>query len=426
MARRRKMDPERKAFINSLLEHYQPKDAQDIQDMLKDLLGETLQGMLEAEMDDHLGYSKYDYKNKETDDSRNGYSPKTVTSSMGTIDLDIPRDRKGDFEPQIVKKNQTDISNIEDQVLSMYAKGMTTRDISAHLKDVYGVDASAEMISHMTDRILPIAKEWQNRPLERKYAIVFMDAVHFHVREDNRTVKKAVYVAIGVKLNGKREVLGMWVGGNESAKYWLSVLNEIKNRGVEDIMIVSVDGLTGFGDAIHAVFPQAEIQRCIVHQIRYSTKFIYYKDLKQFTDDLKKRRLVVKVTSFAYKKGIPEDSSGNGGGFVFDCRAVNNPGKYERYKPFTGLDEPVVRFLEEDGEIAVFLEHVYGLVDASVKRYMERGFTNLSVCFGCTGGQHRSVYSAQHLAEHLNKKFGVQVNLIHREQNIEQNFSAKQ
>ena len=281
MARRRKMDPERKAFINSLLEHYQPKDAQDIQDMLKDLLGETLQGMLEAEMDDHLGYSKYDYKNKETDDSRNGYSPKTVTSSMGTIDLDIPRDRKGDFEPQIVKKNQTDISNIEDQVLSMYAKGMTTRDISAHLKDVYGVDASAEMISHMTDRILPIAKEWQNRPLERKYAIVFMDAVHFHVREDNRTVKKAVYVAIGVKLNGKREVLGMWVGGNESAKYWLSVLNEIKNRGVEDIMIVSVDGLTGFGDAIHAVFPQAEIQRCIVHQIRYSTKFISYKDLKR-------------------------------------------------------------------------------------------------------------------------------------------------
>ena len=149
-------------------------------------------------------------------------------------------------------------------------------------------------------------------------------------------------------------------------------------------------------------------------------------ELKQFTDDLKKRRLVVKVTSFAYKKGIPEDSSGNGGGFVFDCRAVNNPGKYERYKPFTGLDEPVIRFLEEDGEIAVFLEHVYGLVDASVKRYMERGFTNLSVCFGCTGGQHRSVYSAQHLAEHLNKKFGVQVNLIHREQNIEQNFSAKQ
>ena len=148
-------------------------------------------------------------------------------------------------------------------------------------------------------------------------------------------------------------------------------------------------------------------------------------ELKQFTDDLQKSRLVVKVTSFAYKKGIPEDSTGNGGGFVFDCRAVNNPGKYERYKPFTGLDEPVIRFLEDDGEIAVFLEHAYALVDASVKRYMERGFTNLSVCFGCTGGQHRSVYSAQHLAEHLHKKFGVQVNLIHREQNIEQTFKAK-
>lgn len=287
MARQRKLSPERKAFINSLLEHYQPSDASDVQEMLKDLLGDTLQGMLEGEMDQKLGYSKYDYQNKDTDDSRNGYSKKTVTSSVGDIDLDIPRDRKGEFEPQIVKKNQTDISNIEDQVLSMYAKGMTTRDISAHLKSVYGVDASAEMISHMTDRILPIAKEWQNRPLEKKYAIVFMDAVHFHVRQDSQTIKKAVYVAIGIRLNGRKEVIGMWVGGNESAKYWLGVLNEIKNRGTEDIMIVSVDGLTGFGDAIGAVFPKAEIQRCIVHQVRYSTRFVNYKDLKPFVKDLK-------------------------------------------------------------------------------------------------------------------------------------------
>ena len=287
MARQRKLSPERKAFISSLLEHYQPSDASDVQEMLKDLLGDTLQGMLEGEMDQKLGYSKYDYQNKDTDDSRNGYSKKKVISSVGEIELDIPRDRKGEFEPQIVKKNQTDISNIEDQVLSMYAKGMTTRDISTHLKSVYGVDASAEMISHMTDRILPIAKEWQNRPLEKKYAIVFMDAVHFHVRQDSQTIKKAVYVAIGIRLNGRKEVLGMWVGGNESAKYWLGVLNEIKNRGVEDIMIVSVDGLTGFGDAIGAVFPKAEIQRCIVHQVRYSTKFVNYKDLKPFVKDLK-------------------------------------------------------------------------------------------------------------------------------------------
>lgn len=284
---RRKMDPEKRSFIKGLLEHYQPKDAQDVQNMLKDLLGETLQDMLESEMDEHLGYSKYDYRNKETEDSRNGYSAKTVTSSMGPIELDIPRDRNGEFEPQIVKKHQTDISTIEDQVLSMYAKGMTTRDISKHLQDVYGVDASAEMISHMTDRILPIAREWQNRPLERKYAIVYMDAVHFNVREDNRTVKKAVYVAIGIRVTGQKEVLGMWIGGNESAKYWLGVLNEIKNRGTEDIMIVSVDGLTGFVDAIQAVFPKAEGQRCIVHQIRYSTKFISYKDRKEFVKDLK-------------------------------------------------------------------------------------------------------------------------------------------
>lgn len=296
MARQRKLSPERKEFITSLLNHYNPKDANDVQEMLKDLLGDTLQGMLEAEMDEKLGYSKYDYKNKETDDSRNGYSKKTVTSSLGDIDLDIPRDRKGEFEPQAVRKNQTDISNIEDQVLSMYAKGMTTRDISSHLREVYGVEASAEMISHMTDRILPVAKEWQNRPLERKYAIVFMDAVHFHVREDNRVVKKAVYVAIGTRLDGTREVLGMWIGGNESAKYWLGVLNEIKNRGVEDIMIVSVDGLTGFGDAIGAVFPKAEIQRCIVHQIRYTTKFVSYKDIKPFMRDLK---LVYKASTEA-------------------------------------------------------------------------------------------------------------------------------
>ena len=287
MARQRKLSPERKDFLQKLLSAYQPEGAQDVQNMLKDLFGDTLQTLLEAEMDEHLGYSKYDYKNKDTDNSRNGYSKKTVTSTMGNIPLDIPRDRKGEFQPQAVKKNQTDVSNIEDQVLSMYAKGMTTRDITAHLKEIYGVDASAEMISRMTDRILPIAKEWQNRPLAKKYAIVFMDAVHFHVRQDAQIVKKAVYVAIGTRLDGYREVLGLWIGGNESAKYWVGVLNEIRNRGTEDIFIASVDGLTGFVDAIGAVYPAAEVQRCIVHQIRYTTKFVYYKDMKAFIQDLK-------------------------------------------------------------------------------------------------------------------------------------------
>ena len=287
MARVRKLSPERKEFIDSLLKHYNPKDAEDVQEMLKDLLGDTLQGMLESELDEHLGYSKYDYKEKETSNSRNGFSKKTVTSSMGEIDIDVPRDREGSFKPQAVKKHQTDVSNIEDQVLSMYAKGMSTRDISAHLENVYGVNASAEMISRMTDKILPIAKEWQNRPLEKKYAIVFMDAVHFNVRQDGAVVKKAVYICIGIRLSGVKEVLGMWVGGNESAKYWLGILNELKNRGVDDILIASVDGLTGFADAIAAVFPKTEVQRCIVHQIRYTTKFVSYKDIKSFMDDLK-------------------------------------------------------------------------------------------------------------------------------------------
>lgn len=287
MARQRKLTEERKNLINQLLATYQPEDAKDVQSMLKDLLGDTLQGMLESELDEELGYSKYDYANKETDNRRNGYSRKTVTSSMGNINLDIPRDRDGEFEPQIVKKHQTDISSIEDQVLSMYAKGMTTRDITEHLQSVYGVEASPVMISKMTDKILPIAKEWQNRPLERKYAIVFMDAVHYNVRQDNTIIKKAVYIAIGIRLDGTKEVIGMWVGGNESAKYWLGILNEIKNRGTEDILIISVDGLTGFSDAIHAVYPETEIQRCIVHQIRYSTRFISYKDIRSFMVDLK-------------------------------------------------------------------------------------------------------------------------------------------
>lgn len=284
---RKKRSPEREALIKQLIVEYQPKTAQDAHDTVKDLLGDMIQGLLEGELEDELGYSKYDYHEKETDNSRNSYSKKTVRSSSGNIELDIPRDRNGEFEPQVVKKHQRDVSNIEDQVLSMYAKGMTTRDISTHLKSVYGVEASAEMISRMTNKVLPIAKEWQNRPLTEKYAIVFMDAIHYNVRENNTIVKKAVYIAIGIKLDGKKEVLGMWIGGNESAKYWLGVLNEIKNRGVKDILIISVDGLSGFGDAIHAVYPQTEIQRCIVHQIRYSTRFISYKDIKSYMKDLK-------------------------------------------------------------------------------------------------------------------------------------------
>ena len=287
MARRRKMTPERRAFINGLLEHYQPTDAQDVQEMLKDLLGDTLQGMLEAEMDQKLGYSKYDYQNKETDDSRNGYSHKTVTSSMGDIDLDIPRDRRGEFEPQIVKKHQTDISNIEDQVLSMYAKGMTTRQISETIEDIYGFEASEGFISDVTDKIMPQIEDWQNRPLSEVYPVLYIDAIHYSVRDNGIIRKLAAYVILGINQDGYKEVLTIEVGENESSKYWLSVLNGLKNRGVKDILIICADGLTGIKEAIAAAYPKTEYQRCIVHQVRNTMKYVADKDRKPFCADLK-------------------------------------------------------------------------------------------------------------------------------------------
>lgn len=182
--------------------------------------------------------------------------------------LNIPRDRNSTFEPQVVKKHQKDVSDIENKVISMYAKGMSTRDISAHLDDIYGIEASAEMISRITDRVLPEARAWQKRPLESKYIVMFLDAIHYHVKEDSQVVKKAVYIAIGIRLDGTKEVMGMYIGGNESAKYWLGVLNDLKARGVQDILVCCVNGLSGFCDAIGAVYPQTDVQRYIIHQIR--------------------------------------------------------------------------------------------------------------------------------------------------------------
>jgi len=274
-------------LLDQLIKEYNIKDTDDIKNMLKDLMGSTIQRMLNSELDDELGYEKYDVKNKETDNSRNGYSKKAVRSEYGEIELDIPRDRNGEFEPQIVKKNQTEIKGIEGQIISMYAKGMSNRDIETHLQELYGIEVSPTLISRITDRILPEIKEWQSRMLRSVYPIVFMDAIHYSVRKDGIVVKKAVYIAIGIDMEGQKDILGMWIGEAESSKFWLSIMNEIKNRGVRDILIASVDGLNGFSEAIRAVFPMTEIQRCIVHQIRNSTKFISYKDLKSFTADLK-------------------------------------------------------------------------------------------------------------------------------------------
>ena len=260
----------------------------DVQELFKDMVAMTLENGLEGELDEELGYTKYDYRNKQTDNSRNGYSEKTLKSSLGEMEIAVPCDRKGEFEPQLVKKNQTTLSgDIEEKILSMYTKGMTTADIEAHIRDIYGLSVSDSTISRVTDKILPIVREWQQRPLESLYAVVFMDAIHFHVRSEGQIMKKAVYIAIGVDMEGKRDVLGMWVGENESAKFWLGILNSLKNRGVEDILIACVDGLTGFPNAIEAVFPQTEIQQCIIHQIRNTTKFVSYKDIKALMKDLK-------------------------------------------------------------------------------------------------------------------------------------------
>lgn len=289
---RRNESPEKKALremTKEYLKQHPLKDGNDVKDMMREMLSVVLDESLEGELDEELGYTRYDYKNKDTDNSRNGFSKKTMHTSYGDLDINIPRDRNGEFEPQIIKKHQNTITqDMEEKILSMYAKGMTTSDIESHFQDLYGIDVSDSTISRITDKILPIVKEWQERPLESLYAVVFMDAIHFHVRSEGRIIKKAVYIAIGINMDGIKEVLGMYVGENESAKFWLSIMNGLKNRGVEDILIACVDGLSGFPQAIEAVFPRTELQQCIIHQIRNTTKFVSYKEIKPLMTDLKR------------------------------------------------------------------------------------------------------------------------------------------
>lgn len=261
--------------------------AQDAQNALKDLFAETLQEMLEAELDTHLGYEKHEVKAKTTANSRNGKSKKTVVSEYGEQEITVPRDRMGEFEPLVVKKHQSNVTGIEDQIVALYAKGVSTREIQDHLQQLYGIEVSPTLISNVTNKIVPLIKEWQNRPLQGVYAVVFLDAIHFKVKQDGAIVNKAAYMVIGIDLDGNKDVLGMWIGENESAKFWLSVLNELKNRGVQDILITCVDNLTGFSQAISACYPQTEIQKCIIHQIRNSTRYVSYKDLKKVTADMK-------------------------------------------------------------------------------------------------------------------------------------------
>ena len=292
MARREKkpvhkvvMTEGKRNIIQQLLQEYDIEIAEDIQDALKDLLGGTIKEMMEAEMDDHLGYQKSEQS--DNDDYRNGYKSKRVNSSYGSMDIDVPQDRKSTFEPQIVKKRQKDISDIDQKIISMYAKGMTTRQISETIEDIYGFETSEGFISDVTDKILPQIEDWQNRPLDEVYPILYIDAIHYSVRDNGVIRKLAAYVILGINTEGKKEVLSITVGDNESSKYWLSVLNELKNRGAKDILIICADGLSGIKEAIAAAFPKTEYQRCIVHQVRNTLKYVPDKDRKAFASDLK-------------------------------------------------------------------------------------------------------------------------------------------
>ena len=272
-------------IIQGLLQEYDIQSAEDIQDALKDLLSGTMHEMLEAEMDDHLGYDKYERSGEP--DYRNGTKPKNVRSKYGEFEVDVPQDRDSSFEPKVLPKRQKDISAIDDKIIAMYAKGMTTRQISDMIEDIYGFEISEGMVSDITDKLLPQIEEWQNRPLASVYPIVFIDAVHFSVRKNGMIQKMAAYVVLGINDSGHKEVLSVVIGENESSKFWLGVLNNLKNRGVQEILVICSDGLTGIKEAITTAYPKAEQQRCIVHMVRNTLKYVATKDMKDFAKDLR-------------------------------------------------------------------------------------------------------------------------------------------
>ena len=277
----------KKEQIHEMINHYGIKDAKDIEFALKDMFKEVIQEALEAELTEELGYSKHDYRNKSTSNSRNGKSIKRVNSSFGSMEIEVPRDRDNEYEPVLVKKRQSDVSSLEDKVLSMYGRGMTTRDINATMNELYGVDLSADTVSRITDKIIPVVKEWQNRPLQEIYTCVYLDGFHANVKSNGAYAQKCAHVVLGIGVDGKKDILGIWLSEQESSKFWLSVLNDLKARGVKDILTACIDGLTGFESAIKTAYPLTKVQRCIVHHVRNCTKFVSYKDLKVFCGDMK-------------------------------------------------------------------------------------------------------------------------------------------
>jgi transposase-like protein len=268
-----------KEVIRQLVKEEKYSSTKDIMEAIKGMFKDVLQEEMEAELDEQLGYERYE--KSETQNRRNGHSKKTVKSEFGEVEITVPSDRNGEYEPKIIPKHSRSVEGLEEKVISLYAAGLSTRDIHTQIKELYDVEVSAEQVSRITDRVLPLLAEWQSRLLEASYPFVFMDAIHYKVREEKQIVSKAAYVVLGINNDGFKEVLGIWIGNAESSKFWLSVLSEFKNRGVRDVKVFCVDGLTGFKEAIGAAFPNSRVQRCIIHQIRSCTKYVSHTNIKR-------------------------------------------------------------------------------------------------------------------------------------------------
>lgn len=278
-----------KDLIKQLVKEQHFTSTTDVMNCMKEMFADVLQETLNAEMDDYLGFDKSQRRADSSQEKnyRNGSTKRTLKTQLGEVQINVPRDRNGEFESGIIGKYQRNADGLEERILSLYATGMSLNDIKDQIKQLYDVDISSELVSKITDKIMPVVTDWQNRPLDNYYPFVFMDAIHYKVREDHHIVTKASYVVLAINEEGMKEVLGIWVGASESSKYWTGVLNELKSRGVSKVSLFCVDGLTGFKEAIEAVYPTARVQRCIIHQIRNSTKFVSYKHIKEFMKDLK-------------------------------------------------------------------------------------------------------------------------------------------
>lgn len=286
--RKNKKNEAGRAIAQAIIDQYQPQSAEDMQDALREIFGPMFEAMLQGEMDNHLGYENNDHGYKNTDNRRNGYTQKSVRTTMGNVEISSPRDRDGSFDPQIIPKRSKDVSGIEDKVLSMYAKGMSQRDIADTIYDIYGFEISHEMISNITDKVIDTAHEWQNRPLKKFYTFLFVDCLYVNIRKEMETKSCAVYVILGYDVNGIKDILGIWIGESEGKHYWMQIFDEIKSRGVEDVLFISMDGVSGLEEGAKSIFKDVVVQRCIVHLIRNSVKYIPSKDYKAFTAQLKK------------------------------------------------------------------------------------------------------------------------------------------